>query len=447
MSEHERFRFRDVGELASRVAALGVDLPLSEDGSVLRRPVSIGLTVAPNALAVHPMEGCDGLTNGEPGPLTVRRYERFSAGGAGLLWFEATAVVAEGRANPRQLWLNADTAPAFARLLDLSRRVAADSAGIRPICVLQLTHSGRYSKPVDARAPIVPQRDPLLDPVTGVTSDAAVVEDEHLDWLIGQYAETARLAYEIGFDGVDVKACHRYLISELLAAHTRPGRYGGDFVSRSRFLLDVVERVRPLAGARQFVATRLNVYDGHPFPYGFGVDRRDPTEPDLSEAVELVGALAARGVALINVTAGNPYFTPHINRPHDVPILQGRLADEHPLVGVSRLLGFARSIKQAAPGVSIVGTGYSWLRQLQGAAMAGTVGAGWCDLAGAGRGAFAYPDFARDLLADGRLDARKVCVACSRCTQIMRDGGESGCVIRDREVYEPIYRAGREANP
>ena len=68
---------------------------------------------------------------------------------------------------------------------------------------------------------------------------------------------------------------------------------------------------------------------------------------------------------------------------------------------------------------------------------------GWVSLVGAGRMAFAYPDFARDLPERGRLDPEKVCVACSACTQIMRDGGRTGCVPRDAEVYEPIYKAGR----
>ncbi|WP_028307018.1 hypothetical protein [Desulfitibacter alkalitolerans] len=64
-------------------------------------------------------------------------------------------------------------------------------------------------------------------------------------------------------------------------------------------------------------------------------------------------------------------------------------------------------------------------------------------LAGVGRMAFAYPDFAKDLMEKGRLEKSKVCTACSKCTQIMRDGGRTGCVIRDSEVYLPIYKEGR----
>lgn len=444
MTRHEKFRFRSLDELADRAASLGVEIPLSTDLTPLARPLRIGPCETPNRLAVHPMEGCDGTADGRPGELTIRRYERFARGGAGLLWYEATAVVPEARANPRQLLLTADTAPAFERMLERAREVAGEARGHRPVAVLQLTHSGRYSRPVDRRAPIIAFHDPYLDPTTGVTPDQEPVTDDYLEALEERFAAAAALAYQVGFDGVDVKSCHRYLGSELLAGHTRPGRYGGSFENRTRFLLDVVDRIRRRLPPERFVAVRLNVYDGHPYPYGFGVDPDDVGRPDLLEPIRLARLLAERGVALVNVTAGNPYYSPHVNRPYDLPIHGGYVPPEHPLVGVARIVGLSRQVRRAVPGLAIVGTGFSWLRHFLGYAMAGAVGQGWCDLAGLGRGAFAHPDFARDLLETGRLDPKKVCATCSRCTQIMRDGGMTGCVLRDRDVYLPIYQAGRQ---
>ncbi|GAJ09003.1 unnamed protein product, partial [marine sediment metagenome] len=87
----------DLRRLSER---LGVQIEALEDISILAEPVKTGRLVIPNSLAVHPMEGCDGDSQGRPSKLTLRRYERFAAGGAGLLWVEATAVVPEGRANP-----------------------------------------------------------------------------------------------------------------------------------------------------------------------------------------------------------------------------------------------------------------------------------------------------------------------------------------------------------
>ena len=84
---------------------LGTALPCARDTKVLTAPLTVGGKIIPNRLACQAMEGCDGTTDGSPDVLTKRRYERFAKGGAGLVWFEATAVMEEGRANPRQLYI------------------------------------------------------------------------------------------------------------------------------------------------------------------------------------------------------------------------------------------------------------------------------------------------------------------------------------------------------
>jgi len=87
------------------------------------------------------------------------------------------------------------------------------------------------------------------------------------------------------------------------------------------------------------------------------------------------------------------------------------------------------------PDLSVVGTGYSWLRQHFPNVGAGVLGSGGAALVGVGRLALAYPDFARDLMTRGALDARKVCITCSGCSQLMHAGRQAGCVVRDRELY------------
>jgi 2,4-dienoyl-CoA reductase (NADPH2) len=446
VSAHKKFHFKTPGALRDEVRSLGLDLEFDEDLSPLRQPVSIGPHTTPNALIVHPMEGCDGERDGRPGELTLRRYERFARGGAGLLWFEATAVEHAGRANPRQLTLTRQTLPHFKSMLERSLELARQSNGsdFRPVTVLQLTFSGRYSKPDGIPAPVIAHHDGVLDQVLGIPEDHMPITDDELEALRDRFVEAARLAQEAGFDAVDVKSCHRYLLSELLAAHTRPGRYGGSFENRTRLHYEIVDRIHERVPGIM-VTMRLNVYDGHPYPWGWGVSQSDPGVPDLDEPIRFGRGLYERGVRLLNVTAGNPYFTPHINRPYDVPVTGGSLPDENPLVGVARILGLARQVKQAVPEMTIVGSGYSWLRQFLGNAAAATLRRGDADMVGLGRGAFAYPDFARDLVLNGALDPKKCCITCSRCTQIMRDAGRCGCVIFDREVYGPIYRAGRSA--
>jgi 2,4-dienoyl-CoA reductase (NADPH2) len=446
VNAHAKFHYKTLPALRSEVEKLGLDLEFDEDLAPLRQPVQIGPHRTPNALIVHPMEGCDGERDGRPGALTLRRYERFAQGGAGLLWFEATAIEHAGRANPRQLTLTRETLPYFREMLEHSLALARQANGstFRPVTVLQLTFSGRYSKPDGVPAPVIAHHDGILDKVLGIPEDHALIADDELETLRDRFVETAQLAQEAGFDAVDVKSCHRYLLSELLAAHTRPGRYGGSFENRTRLHYDIVERIHAKVPGIM-VVMRLNVYDGHPYPWGWGVSRSDPAVPNLEEPIRFVRGLYERKVQLLNVTAGNPYFTPHINRPYDVPVTGGSLPDEHPLVGVARILGLARQIKEAVPEMTVVASGYSWLRHFLGNAAAATLRRGHADLVGLGRGAFAYPNFAHDLILNGALDARQCCSTCSRCTQIMRDGGRCGCVIRDREIYGPIYRAGRES--
>jgi 2,4-dienoyl-CoA reductase (NADPH2) len=440
---HERFHFLSLDDLAKKVDNLKVDLPISGDLSVLACPITIGEHVLPNRIAIQPMEGCDGTIEGKPDTLTLRRYERFMRGGAGLVWFEATAIVPEGRANPRQLLINQENYTSLANLFRqaLSAGQEANGADYRPYTILQLTHSGRYSRPFDKPAPIIAHRDGLLDETLSLTADYPLISDEGLEQLAERYVAAAYLAERCGFDGVDIKSCHRYLMNELLASHTRPGRYGGSFENRTRLLLQIVDRIHDQL-PQLAIWMRLNCYDGHPYPWGWGVDQADPSIPCLTEPLRLIGLLQEAGVVGINVTAGNPYYTPHINRPYDRTVVGGRLPQEHPLIGVTRLLGLAREVKQAFPTLVVIGSGFSWLRHYLGNVAAGVLNQGWMDLVGVGRGAFAYPNLARDLLTKGHLEKDKVCLTCSRCTQIMRDHGCTGCAIYDRDVYGPIYESG-----
>jgi len=439
---HKRFHLRDLDALRAELAALGLALPMAENTAVLGEPVAVAALRTPNRLVIQPMEGFDSTPEGAPGPLSFRRYLRYAQGGSGLIWFEATAVLHEARSNPRQLVLHEGSVATFARLVAATRQAAREAFGHDILAVVQLTHSGRYSKPAGIPQPIIAHHSAVLDPKHQLPPDYPLVSDDYLDRLQEIYVKAAGLAAEAGFDGVDVKACHRYLVSELLASHTREGKYGGSLANRSRFLRETVEKiVRSLPGI--FVTTRINVFDAIPHPYGFGVSRDDRAQPDPAEPIEVIRSLKQAGVPLVNVTAGNPYYQPHFGRPYDRPIAGVDVPDEHPLEGVARLVELTRQVQQTFPDLPVVATGYSWLRHLMPYVAAGVVQAGWATLVGQGRSAFAYPDAARDILREGRMDPAKTCIACSGCSQIMRDGTMTGCVVRDRAIYGEQYKLGR----
>ncbi|MDY4611459.1 MAG: NADH:flavin oxidoreductase [Sphaerochaetaceae bacterium] len=447
MSLHEVFHYKSLEELLSAVSQLGVDMACSTDLSIFASPMPVGRKSAPNRFAILPMEGCDSRPDGGPSDLVVRRYRRFFSGGAGLVWWEANAVVQEGRANELQMMLTDANAAEFAVLLKDCRQAALERNGAAPVSVLQLTHSGRYSRPVGhVPAPIVPQRDPILDARSGVDSDLQVCSDEYLESLIPRYVHSAILAKEVGFDGIDVKACHRYLLSELLASHTRTGRFGGSYENRSRLMLSIIREIRKACGDDFIIASRFNVFDAHPYPYGFGEDEHDMWRFDPTEPVRLVRDMVAAGVDLLSNSAGNPYYIyPQVTRPFDVSSQGIPVPQEHPLESIARLFAFTRTVQDAAGDIPVVGNGYTWLRNFIPYVGAANLEAHGCSFVGLGRSAIAYPDAPRDILSGAGMDPKKCCVTCSRCTQIMRDHGRTGCVIRDAGTYGPLYRQYREA--
>ncbi|MCL2530884.1 MAG: NADH:flavin oxidoreductase [Oscillospiraceae bacterium] len=426
MAKHEKFNFRSADELRAKAAALGCNIALSEDTTVLGKPVKIAGKTAPNAMAVLPMEGCDCLPCGGVSELFARRYLRFAAGGAGLLWWEACAVLHEARANPLQMMLTDSNASALAKLLEQTNKAAP----ARPVNILQLTHSGRYSRHTGHKfTPILAQHDPLLDPRVGATEHTPLASDTYLESLPEYYIKAAKLAQKCGFDGVDIKACHRYLISELLAAHNRPGKYGGSFDNRTRLLCEIIAEVRKHTSPGFIIACRFNATDAH--PNGF------------DKPVALTELLVQCGVQLLGVSAGNPYYTnPQMLRPFDQPGPSVPLPHEHPLENTARLFELTAQVQAAAGDIPVMGAGYSWLRQFAPQVAAANLSRGQSKFMGLGRQSFAYPDAPLDILASG-MNPQKCCTACSKCTQMMRDHTHAGCVIRDSRVYAPIYKQGR----
>ena len=438
----KNFNIKTLDDLRSELDALNLSLPIDTDFSVLGESVDLNGRQTPNRFVALPMEGFDSDEEGTPGELSFRRYRRYAVGGTGLIWFEATAVLHEARSNPHQLWLHEGNVDTYARLVEQTKQTAREHNGHEIKMIVQLTHSGRYSKPTGIPQPLIAHRSPILDPKHGLPDDYPVVTDDYLDRLQDTFVSAVKLAAQAGFDGIDVKSCHRYLVSELLASHTREGKYGGSLENRSRMLRETLARIRDEV-PEVFVTTRMNVFDAIDYPYGFGVSKDDYNTPDLTEQLELIGMLKEIGVPLLNTSIGNPYFNPHYGRPYDRPIAGVTPPNENQLAGVVRFLNITRQIQQAYPDLPIVGGGYTWLRHMMPFVAAGVVKTGGATLIGQGRGMFAYPDSVNDILKNGAMDPNKACITCSGCTQIMRDGTMTGCVVRDSEIYAEQYHLGR----
>ena len=454
-------QLRTVEELRNRLAELGLDLPVddtiltAEAGSPLAEPITIGGFEVGNRWCIHPMEGWDANPDGSPSEYTLRRWRRFGQSGAKLIWGgEAAAVRPDGRANPQQTLALESNKAGLAALLCEAREGHLEACGtLEGLLVgLQLTHSGRFCKPNDKRKfePRIAYHHPLLDDKFGIDYDdeKIVWTDDQLEELIDQYVAAARLAEIVGYQFVDVKACHGYLLHEFLSARRRPGKFGGDFAGRTRLLLEIIRRIRTeLPGL--MIGVRLSVFDLVPYktsrevgqpmdfeeyiPYdcGFGANPENPLAYDLTEPLELIRQLTAAGVVMINLSCGSPYYNPHIQRPAIFPPSDGYLPPEDPLVGVWRQIDVVRQCKAAAGNVPLVGTGYSYLQDYLPHVAQAVVRTGWVDLVGLGRMVLSYPGLPHDSLTHGKLTRKLVCRTFSDCTTAPRHGLISGCYPLD----------------
>ena len=433
-----KFNYSTIDDIKNKISELGLEnLPLSEDVSVLKDEVIIGNIRVPNRIAIQPMEGCDGTVEGEPDELTLRRYDRFAESGAGLVWVEAVAIVNEGRANPRQLYINEKTVDSLKRMNERIRELSMKKNGYAPVIIMQATHSGRYSKPEGTPAPLIAYNNPIFEKDNPIDK-SRIISDDKLFELEEMYGKAAKMAEEAGFDGIDIKCCHRYLNSELLSAYNREGAFGGSFENRTRLLRNGIKNATDATGKDFIITTRMNVYDGFEYPYGWGVKENCGKDIDLSEPIKLIDILHNQlSVKMIDVTIGNPYFNPFVNRPADAT---AEFFGEHPLIGVDRMFGCVGAIQKAFPNLAVMGSGVSYMRQYSGNLAAGAIKNGMMTMQGFGREAFAYPQFANDLLYKGEMDKNMCCITCAKCTELMRAGTVAGCVIRDNEVYMPIYK-------
>lgn len=431
----------------------------------LGQPAHLGGRTIGNRWAIHPMEGWDGTPEGLPSEATLRRWHRFGTSKAKLIWGgEAVAVCAAGRANPNQLFVNpaADARVGFLSLLEQVRAGHRQvGEGTDDLYVgLQLTHSGRYARPEGQAAPLIAVHHPILDGHTGVTGADTPLTDGELEQIGEAYVTAAVLAHEVGFDFVDIKCCHGYLLHELLGAHQRTGSYGGSFEGRTRLLRRILAAVRTACPGLE-LGVRMSAADiiphkadpetriGKPYPYptdqaygyGFGTDQRDPTRFDLEEPRALLGLLKEHGVRLVNVSLGSPYTSPHLQRPASYPPIDGYGPPVDPLSSVLEHLRVVRELKAAEPELLLVGSGYTYLMEWLAHVAEYEVGAGHVDFVGLGRMALVYPELPADALA-GRPPVRKrICRTFSDCTTGPRAGLRSGCYPLD-----PYYRGTVEAS-
>ncbi len=454
-------QLKSATDFIDHLSSIDTDLPLKEH---LSKPgqsslgmsfkLKSGQTIG-NRFCILPMEGWDGTLDGLPTEHTKRRWHHFATSGAKLIWgCEAVAVRHDGRANPNQLLINEANLPSFKDLYKSLVKDHEEKYGSSDdlLIGLQLTHSGRFSVPDQdrVRKPKTLYKHSILDKKFNLPEDHLPMSDNEVDELVNDFVAAAALAKESGFDFVDIKHCHGYLGHEFLSSKNREGKYGGTLANRLHFLRSIVAGIKATSNIQ--IGVRLSAIDFIPFTKdgnnvgvptsfegtyeeGFGIDGTG-IGIDLSEVYEVLGHFQEMGIQLVCITAGSPYYNPHLTRPAIFPPSDGYLPPEDPLVGVARHLKITARIKKKFPDLAIIGSGYSYLQEWLPNVAEAVIDKTMADFIGIGRMVLSYPNMPDDILKGEALARASICRTFSDCTTGPRIGLLSGCFPLDSYYKE-----------
>jgi 2,4-dienoyl-CoA reductase-like NADH-dependent reductase (Old Yellow Enzyme family) len=457
---------RTVADFKSHLASLELSIPCDDElqtgpNSPLAASIDFNGKKIGNRFCIHPMEGWDGTADGKPTEATIRRWRNFGLSGAKLIWGgEAVAVRHDGRANPNQLLMSEQNKRGLADLRDAllsAHREVCDTTDDL-LLGLQLTHSGRFSRPNEKTKPEprILYRHPTLDSRVGIKGDFAVLTDSEIRQIIDDFLFAARVADELGYDFVDIKHCHGYLGHEFLsAARAKATSEAALRIARASFVRSspvfeplhrdcklvcgclrsisfLSDRIRM---QHQTAKWDLGYQDSYeyflPYDFGFGVDVDNPERYDLTEPHQFLSLLAELDIRLVNLTAGSPYYNPHIQRPALYPPSDGYEPPEDPLFGVARQMEATRVLKKEFKDLILVGTAYTYLQEFLPYVAQAAVNKGWVDSIGLGRMVLSYPELPLDIISGRVLTHKKICRTFSDCTTAPRNGLPSGCYPLD----------------
>ncbi|MFZ5830578.1 MAG: 2,4-dienoyl-CoA reductase [Planctomycetota bacterium] len=387
----------------------------------LLESVKIGARTAPNRIAINAMECCDADTEGNPTAATYRRYERVFNGQAGVVVVEALSVIDESRGRLHQLTALPQNRPALARFVSEMKAIGGKS-----IMLWQLTHSGELSHPEFSKRVCV-------KPLPGYEGE--LLTEEQVDYILDQFVLAAKLAHDCGADGVDFKLCHGYFCSQLLRPYNdRKWKYGGSWGNRTRFVYEAYERIdREVNDPKFLVGSKISVWEG--IPGGMGTMAPDSPIIDLTEVLDLVKGLEARGAKFIIESAGNPSITLALTQPD-------RAIPDYAYLH----FGFQKALRQTLrPETTVIGSAYSIFRNGKNAFRGvrreeasltywgnKNVRDGVCDMIAIGRQSLADPLLPLKL-SENRADEVDWCTACDQCIEFLIRQRPVGCPTYDRD--------------
>ena len=398
----------------------------------LLEPVKIGPRVAQNRFFVQAMETNMEDPSGNPSEETTQRYCDLAAGEAGLITLEAITVTRESRARDNQLTIMPQNQEPLTKFMD-----KVHAANPKSLVVFQLTHSGELSNPAFSRR-VTP------NPLPGYGGD--VLTEDDVAHIMDDFVQAAKIAYDAGADGIDLKLCHGYFGSQMIRPYNdRNWKYGGSWENRTRFPYELMERIRKAVPDKNFlIGSKISAWEG--FPGGFGTEGPHSPIMDLTEPLDLIKGLEERGASYIVQSAGSPSITVSLTQ-----------ADKHVPYFAYLHQYWAKEFRKALkPETVVIGSNFSPFRSGKNGLCAVTeeesnllnysewcVENDVCDMIGLGRQSFADP-FLPKKVREGKLDEIKYCLLCDSCLELLIQQSKVGCVAFDKKAHEELVRTRKE---
>lgn len=370
--------------------------------------------------------------SGNPSEETTQRYCDLAAGEAGLITLEAITVTRESRARDNQLTIMPQNQEPLTKFMD-----KVHAANPKSLIVFQLTHSGELSNPAFSRR-VTP------NPLPGYGGD--VLTEDDVAHIMDDFVQAAKIAYDAGADGIDLKLCHGYFGSQMIRPYNdRNWKYGGSWENRTRFPYELMERIRKAVPDKNFlIGSKISAWEG--FPGGFGTEGPHSPIMDLTEPLDLIKGLEERGASYIVQSAGSPSITVSLTQ-----------ADKHVPYFAYLHQYWAKEFRKALkPETVVIGSNFSPFRSGKNGLCAVTeeesnllnysewcVENDVCDMIGLGRQSFADP-FLPKKVREGKLDEIKYCLLCDSCLELLIQQSKVGCVAFDKKAHEELVRTRKE---
>jgi len=402
----------------------------------LLSPIKVGNRIAKNRFFVQAMECADSLENGDPSELTFERYAKLFEGEHGMITLEAITVTDESRARDDQLSIMPRNAKALEKFVGDLKKINPD-----PLFVFQLTHSGELSHPSFSRRICV-------KPLPGFGGD--LMTEEEMDAIMDAFVLAAQIAHDAGADGIDMKLCHGYLGSQVLRPYNdRNWKWGGSWANRSAWAYELYERISKAVNDPNFlIGSKISAWEG--FPGGFGTEGPDSPIIDLTEPIDLIKGLEARGASFFVQSGGSPSTTTSITQAERHA---GYFAHLHPT--------WAKAFKEAVkPETVIIGSNYSVYRNGKNNGCPGAeqdknslfyfgdkfIREGKVDMVALGRQSFADPYLPKKL-REGEEDKIKWCTVCDNCLELLIRQKNIGCCTYNPRYTKVLQETRKEMGP